>query len=202
MFGKIIYISDNMAHVEIQEGARLETDLMNMHVVFEDNDHKVMGEIEDIDAKVIKIRFLGEIINGKFVGGVLKKPTMNASIRVIASNEVSLIMGEDSPSSFILGTSPLYDNYPVRVDVNGLCAGHMAIFGNTGSGKSCGVARLLQNIFTKSKVLPYKSNFFIFDAYGEYHNAFKNINQINPNYNFKYYTTNKADVDGEKLCIP
>ena len=24
----------------------------------------------------------------------------------------------------------------------------------------------------------------------------------NFNYNFKYYTTNKADVDGEKLCIP
>ena len=202
MFGKIVYISDNMAHVEIQEGSKLATDLMNMHVVFEDNDHKVVGEIEDIDAKLIKIRFLGEIINGKFVGGVLKKPTMAASIRVISAEEVPLIMGEDSNSSFILGTSPLYNNYPIRVDVNGLCAGHMAIFGNTGSGKSCGVARLLQNIFTKSKVPPYRSNFFIFDAYGEYHNAFKNINQINPNYNFKYYTTNKADTDGEKLCIP
>ena len=202
MFGKIVYISDNMAHVEMQEGSPVATDLMNMHVVFEDADHKVMGEIEDIDAKLMKIRFLGEIINGRFVGGVLKKPTLASKIRIISKEEVPLIMGEDSPTSFILGTSPLYDNYPVRVDVNGLCAGHMAIFGNTGSGKSCGVARLLQNIFTKSKVPPYRSNFFIFDAYGEYHNAFKNINQINPNYNFKYYTTNKADTEGEKLCIP
>ena len=177
MFGKIVYISDNMAHVQY-DSANIKSDLMNMHVVFEDNDHKVMGEIEDIDSGIIKIRFLGEIINGRFIGGVLKKPTLASQIRVISPEEVPLIMGEDSNSSFILGTSPLYNNYPVRVDVNGLCAGHMAIFSNTGSGKSCGVARLLQNIFTKSKVPPYRANIFIFDAYGEYHNAFKNINQI------------------------
>ena len=84
MFGKIIYISDNMAHVAIQEGQELATDLMNMHVVFEDNDHKVMGEIEDINDRIIKIRFLGEIINNRFVGGVLKKPTFAAKIRVIS----------------------------------------------------------------------------------------------------------------------
>ena len=106
----------------------------------------------------MKIRFLGEIINGKFVGGVLKKPTLAAKIRIISKEEVPLIMGEDSPTSFILGTSPLYDNYPVRVDVNGLCAGHMAIFGNTGSGKSCGVTRLFQNMFHDQRLNPYKAN--------------------------------------------
>ncbi|MBP3921150.1 MAG: ATP-binding protein [Bacilli bacterium] len=202
MFGKIVYISDNMAHVEILEGTNISTNLMNMHVIFEDENHKVMGEIEDIDAKIIKIRFLGEIINGKFIGGVLRKPTLSSKIRVISKEEVPLIMGENSNTSFLLGTSPLYDNYPIRVDVNGLCSSHMAIFGNSGSGKSCGVARIMQNIFGNTNVLPYRSNFFIFDAYGEYHNAFKNINQINPNFNFKYYTTNKMDTDGEKLCIP
>ena len=90
MFGKIVYISDNMAHVEMQEGSPVATDLMNMHVVFEDADHKVMGEIEDIDAKLMKIRFLGEIINGRFVGGVLKKPTLSAKIRIISKEELSI----------------------------------------------------------------------------------------------------------------
>ena len=44
----------------------------------------------------------------------------------------------------------------------------------------------------------------IFDAYGEYHNAFQKINQINPNYNFKFYTTNKLQLKegGEMLRIP
>ena len=79
----------------------------------------------------------------------------------------------------------------------------MAIFGNTGSGKSCGVARLLQNVFTNPHLPPFRSNFFIFDAYGEYHNAFMRINEINPNFNFKFYTTNTKEMNGgEVLRIP
>ena len=45
MFGKIVYISDNMAHVEIPQDKPLSTDLMNMHVVFEDEDKKILGEV-------------------------------------------------------------------------------------------------------------------------------------------------------------
>ena len=61
MFGKIVYISDNMAHVEIPQDKPLSTDLMNMHVVFEDEYKKILGEVEDISSTLIKIRFLGEI---------------------------------------------------------------------------------------------------------------------------------------------
>lgn len=202
MFGKIIYISDNVAHIEIPEGTPVAENLMNMHVVFEDDKKKILGEIEDISEKIIKIGFLGEIVNGKFVGGVIRKPTLSSKIRVITKEELALIIGDDTPGSMVLGMSPLYDDCPIRVDINDLFSNHMAIFGNTGSGKSCGVARLLQNVFSKSKILPYKSNFFIFDAYGEYHNAFKDINKINPNLHFKYYTTNKTEAGEQKLRIP
>ena len=50
--------------------------------------------------------------------------------------------------------------------------------------------------------MPFRSNFFIFDAYGEYHNALQNIDQINPNLSFKFYTTNIHQTDGEILSIP
>ncbi len=202
MFGKIVYISDNMAHVEVPQDRPLSTDLMNMHVVFEDEDKKILGEVEDISATLIKIRFLGEFVNNKFIGGVLRKPKLTSTIRMVREDEVKLFLGTEGKGTFLLGTSPLYSGYPIRIDINALCSNHLAIFGNSGSGKSCGVARILQNLFGKTDVLPYKSNFFIFDAYGEYHNAFKNINTINPNYNFKYYTTNKFDTDGEKIRIP
>ena len=202
MFGKIVYISDNMAHVEIPQDKPLSTDLMNMHVVFEDEDKKILGEVEDISSTLVKIRFLGEITANKFIGGVLRKPKLTSNIRLVREDEVKLFLGSEGTETFLLGTSPLYNGFPIRIDINALCSNHMAIFGNSGSGKSCGVARILQNLFGKTDVLPYKSNFFIFDAYGEYHNAFKNINSINPNYNFKYYTTNKFDKDGEKISIP
>ena len=202
MFGKIIYISDNVAHIEIPEGTPVAENLMNMHVIFEDDKKKILGEIEDISEKLIKIGFLGEIVNGHFVGGVIRKPTLSSKIRVITKEELALIIGDDTPGSMVLGMSPLYDDCQIRVDINDLFSNHMAIFGNTGSGKSCGVARLLQNVFSRSKILPYKSNFFIFDAYGEYHNAFKDINKINPNLHFKYYTTNKTEAGEQKLKIP
>ena len=202
MFGKIIYISDTEAHVEVPKDGSLSTNIMNMHVIFEDEGRKVVGEVEDLGAEIIKIRFLGEIENNQFVGGVIRKPTFNSKIRMIDQTEVGLLLGDDSPSTFVIGESPLYDNRPIRVDINDLFSSHMAIFGNSGSGKSCGVARLLQNIFSNPKLLPFRSNFFIFDAYGEYHNALQNIDKINPNLNFKFYTTNVMQQDGEVLSLP
>ena len=202
MFGKILYISDTEAHVEVPKDGSLSTNIMNMHVIFEDEKKKILGEVEDIGNDIIKIRFLGEIVNNKFVGGVIRKPTFNSHLRLINNDEVALILGDDTDSSFVIGESPLYDSSPINVDINDLFSSHMAIFGNSGSGKSCGVARLLQNIFQNPKLLPFRSNFFIFDAYGEYHNALQNIDQINPNLNFKFYTTNVNQTDGEILSIP
>ena len=202
MFGKILYISNTEAHVETPKDGSMSTNIMNMHVIFEDDKKKILGEVEDTGNEIIKIRFLGEIVNNKFVGGVIRKTTFNSTIRMISKEEVGLILGDDTASSFIIGESPLYDSHPISVDINDLFSSHMAIFGNSGSGKSCGVARLLQNIFENQKLLPFRSNFFIFDAYGEYHNALQNINQINPNLNFKFYTTNIHQTDGEILSVP
>ena len=201
MFGKITYISNNEAHVQRKKEGEV-TNVMNMHVIFEDDKKKILGEVEDVSDEIIKIRFLGEIVNNRFMGGVIRRPTFNATIRLINREEVGMLVGEDNDTSFTLGVSPLYDDYPIRVDINDLFSSHMAIFGNSGSGKSCGVARILQNIFSNPKLLPFKSNFFIFDAYGEYHNALKNINQVNPNLNFKFYTTNINQNDGGVLNIP
>ena len=202
MFGKIIYISDTEAHIEVPKDEKPSTNIMNMHVIFEDEGRKVVGEVEDLGAEIIKIRFLGEIENNNFIGGVIRKPTFSSKIRLINQSEIGLLLGEDTPSTLVIGESPLYESRAIRVDINDLFSSHMAIFGNSGSGKSCGVARLLQNVFSNPKLLPFRSNFFIFDAYGEYHNALENIDKINSNLNFKFYTTNVLQKDGEILSIP
>ena len=96
MFGKILYISDTEAHVEVPKDGSLSTNIMNMHVIFEDEKKKILGEVEDIGSDVIKIRFLGEIVNNKFVGGVIRKPTFNSHLRLINQDEVALILGDDT----------------------------------------------------------------------------------------------------------
>ena len=175
MFEKITYISDEGATVRVKEGAQLVMNLMNLHVVFEDEKKKILGEIDDLTANEVKIHFLGEMVDGKFVGGVIRKPNLNANVRVITPQEMESIVGVNKSDNMLLGYSPLYDNCPIYVNINDLFSNHMAIFGNSGSGKSCGVARLLQNVFNDPSFVPFRSNFLIFDSSGEYFNAFKDI---------------------------
>ena len=202
MFGKIIYISDNIAHINIPAGTPIGMNLINMNVVFEDTNKKILGEVVDVSKELIKVHFLGEINNGRFIGGVLRKPTMEANVRIVNDEELELIVGHPGNSVFRLGYSPLYDDKPVYVDINELCSNHLAIFGNTGSGKSYGVASLIQSLFYNKDFMPFRANYMIFDAYGEYHTAFSRLNDVNPNYQFKFYTTNRTQSDGELLSIP
>ena len=202
MFEKIIYINDEGASIKVKEGAQLVTNLMNLHVIFEDDKKKILGEIDDISEDTVKARFLGEFQNNRFVGGVIRKPNLNATVRIITPEEMNLIVGQKTQSNMLLGSSPLYDNCGIRIDISNLFSNHMAIMGNSGSGKSCGVARLLQNVFLDPSFIPYRANFFIFDSSGEYRNAFQNLNEINPNYRYKFYTTNYNEPNTEQLKIP
>ena len=202
MLGKIVYISDSIAHIKLPEGTPVNMDLMNLHIIFEDGDRRVLGEVEDVSQDIIKVNFLGVIEDGRFVGGVLRKPTLESKLRFVTEDELNLITGVPGDGMFELGVSPLYNDKPIYVDINEICSNHLAIFGNTGSGKSYGVARFLQSLFYDKNFNPYKANYVIFDAYGEYHNAFERISEINPEYQFKYYTTNRTDTNGEIIRIP
>lgn len=202
MFDKIVYISNEGANVKIKDGENLSTNIMNMHLVFEDDKKKILGEVDDIDDNVVKAHFLGELLPDRFIGGVIRKPDLNSKVRIITPEEMKLIVGDEKPSTMTLGASPLYDSCPIKVDINELFSNHMAIFGNSGSGKSCGVSRLIQNIFQTPGFIPFRSNFFIFDSSGEYRNAFQDINKINPNYNYKFYTTNYHEPNTEQLKVP
>ena len=202
MFDKIVYISDKDAHVKIKEGQEVAINLMNMHLIFEDSDKKILGEVDDIDKEIVKVRFLGEISNGRLMGGVIRKPSLDSKIRTITKEEVPLILGDKKPGFMPLGVSPFYNDYPVYLNVNNFFSNHFAIFGNSGSGKSCGVSRIIQNMFQDRTLYPYKSNIFMFDSSAEYYNAFVDLNKIDPNFNYRFISTNEADGIGEKLRIP
>ena len=199
MLGNIITINKNSAIVKINKDSEI-SDLINMHVIFEDDNKKILGEIDSILEDTIKITFLGELTENDFIGGLIKKPSMNAKLRIINDQELHILTG--NPERAIqLGVSPLYNDFPLNVSIDELFSNHTAIFGNTGSGKTYGICRIIQNIFPNSQIIPYKANLFIFDSYGEYINAFKDINKNNPYYSFKVITTN-MNKPYEKLNIP
>lgn len=199
MFGNILAINKNYAIVSLLVDAKNLGDILNLHVVFIDKDKKILGEVEDIEGSSVKINFLGELTTTSFLGGLIKKPSLNATVRVINEDELKILVSQDK-NSLTLGVSPLYKNYPVSVDINDLFSNHLAIFGNSGSGKTYGICRILQNLMSL-KSIPFKANLFIFDSYGEYISALSNINEINENLHYKLITTNKK-IDAESLSIP
>ena len=202
MFGKIIYIGDNEAYVENTQKEVAAADLMNMNVIFEENNQRILGEVSELSSEKIKIRFLGEYINNKYVNGVLRKPLLTSKIRMINKDELMELVGTYNESSFILGESAIYKGFQICPNINNLFSNHLAILGNSGSGKSCGVARIVQNIFSSKYTVQYNANIFIFDSFGEYKNAFCKLSEINSSYNYKFITTNPTDESDVQLSIP
>ena len=198
MFKEITAVSKNFAMVKIENTTT--DDLLNMNVIFEDN-KKILGEIEEIDGDEVKISFLGEFHEGKFFGGIIRKPSLNAKIRLINEDELAELTGANDNKSMMLGLSPLYNNFPIKINIDDMWSNHSAIFGNTGSGKTYGVARLVQNLFVMKGKIPFNSNIFIFNNTNEYDNAFKSINQYNINFNYKMYSTS-GEGNSEIIKLP
>ena len=134
-------------HLEYQENQELN--LLNHFVKIGNN---IIGEIININENLITIKLLGEIINQEFSYGVLKKPSSKESVSLIDDNNLKIILNTlnyQEEKDLILGINPIY-NQEVTIKINPFFQNHFAIFGSTGSGKSCGISRIIQNIYSKS----------------------------------------------------
>lgn len=198
MFKEIISISKNYAIINLDNNSN--DDLLNLNLVFEDNGKKILGEVDEVNNGTAKVSFLGEFIDGKFFSGIIRKPSLISKIRVINKEELDELVGENDDKSMILGLSPLYNNYPIKINIDDMWSNHNAFFGNTGSGKTYGVSRFVQNLFSIPNNIPFNSNIFIFNNTDEYDNSFKNISNININYNYKLYSIH--DDSPNKIKIP
>lgn len=205
MLGKIISIEGNVVELELQIDMSSQTNLINIHVVFEDDKNKIVGEIRDINRTRMKIVIVGELIHQGFLPGFTKKPSFKSTVRIIKMEELALILGNQQiqdNSQVYFGTSTVYANYRINVNVNKFFDSHFAILGNTGSGKSFTVSRLIQNLFVGSSFVPVNANLFIFDAYGEYTRAFSELEKVNPMLRYKVITTDVGASNADLLKIP
>ena len=127
MFDRITYMSDDSCTIKLKENGEVTMNLMNLHLVLEDDTKKILAEVDDMDGASLKARFLGEIVGNNLIGGTIRKPSMDAKIRVIDKSEIPLITGTDTNGYMELGVSPFYDDYPVFLNVNSFFSNHFAI---------------------------------------------------------------------------
>ena len=203
MFGKVLEVNKNQIRMENISHAA-QPGIMNYHIIFEENDRKVVAEIQSCDDKFIDAILVGEIHDGSFTSGVLKKPSFQKPCRMITKSELELLIGKQNykeSETLLIGKSIVYNGYNVTANLNDLFSTHFAVLGNTGSGKSCCVARLIQNILYQNEIPPVNAHMILFDAFGEYNTAFENISNL-PNINFKNYTTDTTTATDNLVKIP
>ena len=206
MLGTIVGIEEDVVLLKLAINVSEFQNLINLHVVMEDNDQILVGEIIDIKEGIAYITLIGQIIDNNFVFGVMRKPSFGAVVKLISKEKIPMIISVPEykeREDIYIGESTVYPGVKVGFEINPFFSNHFAIFGSTGSGKSWGIAKLIQGIFEKKSTVAYRASLFIFDAYGEYHNAFKDIGKKVPEISFKAYTTNVKMVnDSEILKIP
>ena len=196
MLGKIVGIQDNTVLLKLNVKLEEMQNIINLYVILEDKEKKIIGEIIDVKSDIASVNLVGEFVDDKFLFGVSKKPSFNSTSKIISKEKIKDIIGTpdyNEKKDLYIGKSPIYDDVDICVNINEFFSNHFAIFGSTGSGKSCSVSRIFQNLFEKQTSIAYKASILIFDAYGEYHTAFQDLNKKVPEINFKAYTTNIND---------
>lgn len=202
MLGKIIAINENTVSVKLDINIYNYDSLISKNVVFRDTDVINIGEVTAIGNGIMQVSLVGEIRNNKFLFGDITKPSFKAGCYLIDDNILNIILNSDAPNTITLGKSYIYPTYDIKLDVGNFFSNHFAILGNSGSGKSYSVAKILQSVFYQCKSLPFYSNIFLFDAYGEYQRAFSRIHEVNENINYKVYTTDINSTEFELLSFP
>ena len=138
----------------------------------------------------------------KFTRGVNSFPALGDSVLLPDKEQLRSIIESGTKGKVKIGTCPLANDAEVKIDPDRLFGRHLAVLGNTGSGKSCTVSGLikwsleeaqksLNSEKDKKEDVPKKpqlktnSRFIILDPNGEYAKTFKNFNpkifRVEPN---------------------
>jgi DNA helicase HerA-like ATPase len=145
----------------------------------------------------LSAQLLGTIRGEKFVRGVNAYPTLGDPVRLGVDEDFELIFGSfdalaaggKHPKSFSMGRFAVDTDFEVRVLGKEFFSKHIAVMGNSGSGKSVTTTKILYEALK----LPH-TQIVMFDMHGEYVSAFSDDNG-NPLPNVTY-------LSDQNLIVP
>lgn len=125
--------------------------------------------------------------NGKetyiFQRGVGAYPTVGDPVLLPTQIQLRAIVESGENRRVKIGISPLAANAEVCIDPDRLFGRHLAVLGNTGSGKSCTVAGLIRWSMEAARKASSadrdpNARFIILDPNGEYANTFRDMDKV------------------------
>jgi len=117
----------------------------------------------------------------EFKRGVQAYPSVGDSVLLPTQEQLRAIVESGDNRRVKIGVSPLAANAEVRIDPDRLFGRHLAVLGNTGSGKSCSVAGLIRWSLDAARKArdgdDPNARFIVLDPNGEYARTFKDIDK-------------------------
>lgn len=207
--GAVIESSPSSILIKIEDDKVYEKNKDSIQIgkylqVDEGNHNYVICAIQNIkinenDKYIVNTQPIGIYTEDKFIQGSSSLPSPTEAAYVIEQKIIEKIFSKSGEFSFELGNLVQKKDIILHINGNKFFSKHIAIVGSTGSGKSCTVARILQNIvgidnkLNTNKAEQKNSHIIIFDIHSEYKSAF----EIDASENFN---CNTLDVD--KLQLP
>lgn len=122
----------------------------------------------------------------RFKRGVDAYPTVGQPVLLPTTEQLTSIVESGDNRRVWIGTSPLAGDARVSVDPDRLFGRHVAVLGNTGSGKSCSVAGLIRWSLEAAKDANAEggkgkgpnARFIVLDPNGEYAKAFDDLDSF------------------------
>lgn len=135
--------------------------------------------------------------------GVYNFPSVGDNVILPTDKQLSAIV-ENPDGKVEIGKAPIASNASIKVNPDKLFGRHLAILGNTGSGKSCSVAGLVRWSLTEADKVKtnsqLNSRFIILDPNGEYFDTFNDLGSKK----VRKFTVKLEDTESEfeQLKIP
>lgn len=128
------------------------------------------------------------------VGDIAQLPTVDQLRSIIGASR-------EEDKRVKIGTSPLAANAAVTLDPDKIFGRHLAVLGNTGSGKSCSVAGLIRWSLAQAKKARQNTDrpnarFIVLDPNGEYSDAFADYKDV------RRFQLSPKTEDIEPLLLP
>jgi uncharacterized protein len=130
-------------------------------------------EPSDRDLKLVELELAGEIRNtnstaGPFQRGVSAYPALDEPVYLASAADLAQVYACPKVVTARVGTIHQHSSVPAYILIDELFGKHFSIVGTTGSGKSCGVATILNVVIERN---PH-SHVMLLDPHNEYASAF------------------------------
>ncbi|WP_299255898.1 ATP-binding protein [uncultured Aquimarina sp.] len=206
--GTVIESASNLIMIRIEDDETFEKNKHEIQIgkylqIKEGNHNYVICVIQSIKINddnrkyIINSQPIG-VFSEDFKQGSSILPSPTEEVFIVSEAIMSKIFSKDSNYSFKFGE--LIQNRDINLHINGnsFFSKHIAVVGSTGSGKSCTVAKILQDVVGINKKTNLNNgsqknaHIIIFDIHSEYKSAFEIESKEN-------FNLNALDVDKLKL---